>query len=329
MSTVDRESPQAREPSHTRLSGYDAFISYSHAADGALGPALKSGVERFGRPWYRPRVRRVFLDNSNLALESDLTGAIIDGLSRSESFLLLASPESAASRWVNEEVVWWLANRRQERLLVLLTGGDLEWDEAGAPTGSLPPALLSANLAEPRWVDLRGVRRTDLDLDAPAWQNALADVVATLDGVEKDQLIGEHIRQGRRTRRIVTGAVLTLVVLLVTAVIFAVRSEQQSDTAQRQTLVATARQLAAQAVTVRDTQPDLARQLLVQAHRMSPAAEVVGALLESSSIPRVIPTAGLSRDVAFGGELLAIASDAGVTLADPYTTETVARYGRP
>jgi hypothetical protein len=43
-------------------SGYDAFISYSHALDGALAPALQTGLERFAKPWYRPRALRVFRD---------------------------------------------------------------------------------------------------------------------------------------------------------------------------------------------------------------------------------------------------------------------------
>ncbi|MBV9013336.1 MAG: hypothetical protein JO272_15065 [Pseudonocardiales bacterium] len=31
-------------------SGYDAFLSYSHALDGVLAPALQSGLERFAKP---------------------------------------------------------------------------------------------------------------------------------------------------------------------------------------------------------------------------------------------------------------------------------------
>ena len=45
-------------------SGYDAFISYSHALDGALAPALQTGLERFAKPWYRPRALRVFRPES-------------------------------------------------------------------------------------------------------------------------------------------------------------------------------------------------------------------------------------------------------------------------
>ena len=30
---------------------YDAFVSYSHAADGRLAPAVQTGLQRLARPW--------------------------------------------------------------------------------------------------------------------------------------------------------------------------------------------------------------------------------------------------------------------------------------
>lgn len=48
-------------------SGCDVFISYSHAPDGALAPALQTGVERFAKPWYRSRALRVFRDSGQVS----------------------------------------------------------------------------------------------------------------------------------------------------------------------------------------------------------------------------------------------------------------------
>ncbi|GGU44746.1 toll/interleukin-1 receptor domain-containing protein [Lentzea flava] len=286
---------------------YAAFISYSHETDHALGPLLQEGVEKFAKPWYRPRARRVFLDNSVLAAEHDLTGAILDGLARSDNFLLLASPASARSRWVGKEVAWWLENRDRRTLFVLLTDGEAVWDDGVLDpkrTDALPEAL--HGLPEPRCVDLRGVRDVELDVRNPDWESVLADVVAPLDGIDKTELIGHHLRERRRTRRTVLTTISVLVVLLVAAVIFAVRSEQQSNRARQQTLVATSRQLVAQAAAVRDARPATARQLLAQAYRMAPTAEVLGALMDSASIPRVVP--GAAVDVAFSprGDAMAV-----------------------
>jgi hypothetical protein len=43
------------------VSRYDAFISYSHKHDAALGPALQAELERLAKPWYRMRALRIFL----------------------------------------------------------------------------------------------------------------------------------------------------------------------------------------------------------------------------------------------------------------------------
>ncbi|NKE56165.1 TIR domain-containing protein [Lentzea sp. PSKA42] len=316
---------------------YAAFISYSHATDHALGPLLQEGIEKFAKPWYRPRTRRVFLDNSELAAESDLTQAILDGLARAENFLLLASPASARSRWVAKEVEWWLENRDRRDLFVLLTDGEAVWDNGVLDqrrTTALPEAL--HDIPEPRCVDLRGVRDVELDSRNPDWESVLADVVAPLDGIAKTELIGHHVRERRRTKRTVTTTISVLVVLLVAAVIFAVRSEQQSDRAQQQTMVATSRQLVAQAAAIRDTRPNIARQLLAQAYRLAPTAEVVGALMESPSIPRVVPTPKTTTDVAFSPRenMIAVATKDGIALHEgtserakiPLTDATAVRF---
>jgi len=47
---------------------FDAFISYSHAADGKLAAALQHGLHRFAKPLFRRRAIRVFRDESTLAM---------------------------------------------------------------------------------------------------------------------------------------------------------------------------------------------------------------------------------------------------------------------
>jgi hypothetical protein len=39
--------------------GYDSFLSYSHAADRATAAAVQRALHRLGRPWYRRRALRV------------------------------------------------------------------------------------------------------------------------------------------------------------------------------------------------------------------------------------------------------------------------------
>src|ERR1700680_2229687 len=51
---------------------YDAFISYSHSADGRLAPAVQAGLQRLARPWYRIRALRVFRDESGVSVNPPL-----------------------------------------------------------------------------------------------------------------------------------------------------------------------------------------------------------------------------------------------------------------
>ena len=52
--------------SGTSTMAFDAFMSYSHAADGRLAPALQRAMQRLAKPWYRVRALRVFRDETAL-----------------------------------------------------------------------------------------------------------------------------------------------------------------------------------------------------------------------------------------------------------------------
>jgi MTH538 TIR-like domain (DUF1863) len=122
-----RESSDSRDIVERRR--YHAFISYSHAADGKLAPELHSALQRFAKPWYRRRAVHIFRDKTSLSATPSLWPTIETGLAASEHFVLLASPEAARSRWVQQEVDWWLAHRSPQQLLIVLTAGRLLWDE--------------------------------------------------------------------------------------------------------------------------------------------------------------------------------------------------------
>jgi hypothetical protein len=136
---------------------FDAFVSYSHAADGELAPAVQRAMQRLAKPWYRARALRVFRDDAALSANPHLWASIEEALDESAWFVLLASPEAAASEWVERELQHWLATNAASRVLVVLTDGALQWDEGAQQlTGTaVPVSLRDAFDEEPRHVDLR------------------------------------------------------------------------------------------------------------------------------------------------------------------------------
>src|ERR1700687_4173585 len=136
---------------------YDAFISYSHAKDKPIAAALQSVVQKLGKPWYRRRALRLFRDDTSLAATPHLWPTIEQALDESRRFILLASPEAAASKWVNKEVVHWLDHNSIDTLLIGVTDGELFWDEttgdfAARENMPLPPVLAARFPVEPKWV---------------------------------------------------------------------------------------------------------------------------------------------------------------------------------
>ena len=151
----------------TREPAFDAFISYSHAADGRLAPRLQDGLHRLARPLFRPRALRVFRDETGLSATPGLWPSIERALDRSRYFILMASPDAARSKWVGDEIGYWLTKSpaakegtAAQRFLIVLSGGDIEWnDQAGGfnreRTTALPERLLAGVFAhEPLWVDV-------------------------------------------------------------------------------------------------------------------------------------------------------------------------------
>src|SRR3712207_9593761 len=97
-----------RRPAGATGGAYAAFISYSHAADGKLAPALQRGLHGFARPWFQLRALRVFRDEASLSANPALWSSIEQALGSAGVFILLASPEAAHSSWVGREVAYWV-----------------------------------------------------------------------------------------------------------------------------------------------------------------------------------------------------------------------------
>lgn len=255
------------------------FISYSHASDSLLAPAVQRSLARIAKPWNKPRALNVFRDKSDLSAAFDLTAEILSALERSRYFLLLSSPESAASVWVRREIAYWQQNKTPDTLLLAITDGEIVWDETACDfawneTNALPPQLSRYFPREPLWEDLRFARSVDqLSLRHSEFRSAVASLASKPRGQDKSLLDSEDVRQHRVVIRLRNAAIAGLVGLLVISLLAGAAFLLQRNEARQQRDLASTRQLIAESRSVADEQPALSRLLAVAASEIAPESQ--------------------------------------------------------
>jgi len=218
---------------------YSAFISYSHA-DHACARWLHHGLETYRLPKslvgsespFGPVTRRllpVFRDRDELPASGDLGGELRAALARSRYQIVLCSPNSARSHWVNEEILSFKRLHGESRTLALIVAGE---PYAGDEQECFPPALrfrlapdgsLSNVAAEPIAADIRPGK--------DGRRLALLKLIAGLAGVRLDALARRDA--ARRQRRLVLITTLSLSVAVMTMGL-AVYAEMQRRVAEAQ-----------------------------------------------------------------------------------------------
>jgi WD40 repeat protein len=293
---------------------HDAFISYSHLVDGRLAPALESCLERLARPPFRLRAMDVFRDQTSLSAGPGVWSGILAHLAGARWFIYLASAKAAASPWCQKELRWWLEERGTAQMLIVLTEGAIEWDDANGDfdwtrTTVLPRADTAGRFSEvPLYVDLRWAREADkVEARDPRLRAACLDLAAPVRGIAKDQLDGDDVRQLRRARALRRAAVSAITVTAGVAIWQAIEANRQRLQAEDERERAVSRQLAAQASEMRVREPVLALLLAAQAQATAPTTEAHATLV------RLASTMPLERIVEHDLRFSSLAARAGGT----------------
>lgn len=144
---------------------YDAFISYRHAElDLRIAKKLHKGLETFKVPRAivqrsgKKNIRRVFRDQEELPIGSDLGDNIETALAESEFLIVICSPRTPESYWVRKEIETFIQMHDREHVLAVLIEGE--------PDQSFPEELLKddeGNPVEPLAADVRGGSDREID----------------------------------------------------------------------------------------------------------------------------------------------------------------------
>ena len=113
---------------------YRAFISYSHR-DQAWAQWLHKSIETYRVPSrlvgqvtaagpIPRRLAPVFRDRDELPSATDLGRKVDEALAQSANLIVICSPEAAASRWVNAEVLAYKRMGKADRIFCLIVAGE-------------------------------------------------------------------------------------------------------------------------------------------------------------------------------------------------------------
>ena len=167
---------------------YKAFVSYSWA-DATWGNWLQKAIETYRAPSalvgkegalgpVPARLHPLFKDREEEAAGASIGAAVETALAASEFLIVVCSPNSAKSKWVDREVAWFKTHRDPAKVLALIVDG-----EPGGGERECFPRALTHHIAP-------DLTMTDQAEDAPLAADA---AVARPDGyISQTQL-----RRGR------------------------------------------------------------------------------------------------------------------------------------
>ncbi len=170
---------------------YDAFISYRHAPlDMEIAKKVHTGLETYKIPGAvqkktgKKKMGRVFRDQEELPIGSDLGDNISSALEESEYLLVICSPRTPDSYWVCKEIETFIRMHDRQHVLAILIEGE--------PDESFPPLLLTdenGNPVEPLAADVRGDNKKERN---QKFKTEILRLAAPIIGCSYDDLKQRH-----------------------------------------------------------------------------------------------------------------------------------------
>lgn len=269
---------------------YAAFISYRHLPrDSEIAQQVQKAIETYrlprtsrhkrsitpeaatgstltsaktaNRPLNPRRLGKCFRDEDELAASPSLPDSIQEALAKSQSLIIICSPQTQESAWVQREIETFASLHGRERVICVLASGD--------SATSIPPLLKTRMMP-----DAAGIMRempaeplaADLRPEAKAKRKTeLLRIIAAVAGCNFDDL-----RQRERRRQLKQLAIVALVAALLIVLMTALATS--AFRSSRDALAAESRSLAA-----------IAQEQLARGERLQAVETALSALPTSSS----------------------------------------------
>ena len=249
MSSLEAHHDTEHETLH-----YNAFISYKHVSpDMDVARRLHTILENYQIPKKLQessgirKIDRIFRDREELNVSADLGKNIETALLHSDYLILICSPESKASEWVQREVAFFLKHHPVENVLTVLVRGE--------PETAFPQAICQRE----KWVEVEGEQKKILETVEPLAADVRADslpetikllkeeslrILAGILQCPYDTLKQRH--REKRLRRIMYSA-FAVAALALAFMGFALHSRQQINSQYQEARKNLARSLSAKA----------------------------------------------------------------------------------
>ncbi len=201
---------------------YDAFISYSHK-DLDWGRNVQKWLEGYTLPKDLRKESgvqkplRIFRDQTDLA-GAELGASLRREMDHSRYLLVICSPNSAQSKWVNEEIRYFKSIGRRANIIPLIVAGEPFSDKPEMEC--FPPALREKGEEED---DLLGASVPEIGK-----KNAFLKVASILLDVRFDRMVKREKKRKRIVRSIAAAALTAAVALIVVTLITRIRNLELS-----------------------------------------------------------------------------------------------------
>ena len=191
MLTDVTELVDALQPyrSDLRTTQFDAFVCYKHGpVDSAAALAVQRALENYRAPKgiceTKKPFKRVFVDEGELSSCADFGQQIQDALRNSGWLIVICSPDTPLSPWVQKEIDTFLEYHDRSRILALLTGG--------SPDQSFPPQLQGNKGGEGEVFAAHALGATVQEVIKKIRGDSLLKLVAPMIGTTYDALKQRH-----------------------------------------------------------------------------------------------------------------------------------------